>query len=123
MWFVLTRDISVSAMLRVGNVKELFALLCANVMFLFAAYAVCILSTMSAEVDNLVDRLKRRDLGRFVTLLEMHLSFLLDLPGSSLEAYLDGSHATDYTSPERFRGFGNFARKKSLKGYYHRTLL
>lgn len=71
---------------------------------------------MSAEVDNLVDRLKRRDLGRFVTLLEMHLSFLLDLPGSSLEAFLDGSHATDYASPERlFRGFGNFARKKSLK--------
>lgn len=78
---------------------------------------------MSAEVDNLVDRLKRRDLGRFVTLLEMHLSFLLDLPGSSLEAFLDGSHATDYASPERlFRGFGNFARKKSLKGYYHRTV-
>lgn len=71
---------------------------------------------MSAEADQLVARLKSRSLDRFVTLCKMHLSFLLDLPGSSLEELLGSSSSSESASSDRLWGFGNFTRRKSIKG-------
>ena len=47
------------------------------------------------QTARLVNRLKNTDLGKFHALCKMHLSFLLDLPGSRLDELLGGATGPD----------------------------
>ncbi len=53
----------------------------------------------AAQAERLVNRLKNTNLEKFHTMCKMHLSFLLDLPGSSLEDFLNDGYAGIPSTP------------------------
>ena len=67
-----------------------------------------------AEAVRLVNRLKNTNLEKFHSLCKMHLSFLLDLPGTALEDFL-GDCPPEQT-PDKSRSIFNFGKRKAPKG-------
>jgi len=78
-----------------------------------------------SEATRLVNRLKNTNIAKFHQLCKMHLSFLLDLPGSSLADFLGdlpttpsgGNTNSSALGTERTKiHFLHFGKKKSSKG-------
>lgn len=65
------------------------------------------------ESDRLIAWLKDADKEKFIVICKMHLSFLLDLPGSSLEELLDDRQVTALSSEGKT--VTNFTHKKLNK--------
>lgn len=74
------------------------------------------LSLTSSESERLVNRLKNTNLEKFHTLCKMHLSFLLDMPGASLEQFLGELEVGTALSADKRPNFLHFGKKKSNKG-------
>ena len=63
-------------------------------------------------LERCVNRLRNTDMEKFQTMCKMHLSFLLDLSGSSLEEFMHGPEVEN-EPPAKVKKFAPFAWKKS----------
>ena len=73
-----------------------------------------------SESERLVNRLKNTNLEKFRTMVLMHLSFLLDLPGSSLESFI-GAGPSDPSESDTLSNSGASADSKSKNRAFFRS--
>ena len=74
-----------------------------------------------SESERLVNRLRNANPERFRTMVKMHLSFYLELPGTGLDELINdySTSVSDIKSKGIFSGFG---KHKKGKGKYHRCV-
>jgi len=82
----------------------------------------CCLHLAQTESARLVNRLKNTNLDKFHLLCKMHLSFLLHLPGSSLDDFLSGAASgatptSENSTPEKSK-FRHFGKRRFGKGEF-----
>ena len=71
-----------------------------------------------SDSERLVNRLRNANPEKFRTMVKMHLSFLLHLPGSSLEELLKDEPSTPAAPDAKSRGgiFSGFGKSKKSRG-------
>ena len=69
-----------------------------------------------ADAMRLVNRLKNTNMAKFHSMCKMHLSFMLDLPGTALDEFLGDGPTNYHVTPDKSRSIFNFGKKKQNKG-------
>jgi len=73
-------------------------------------------SVSSAFDEGLVHQLRTTNLLKFTALVNMHLSFLLDLSGTCLSELIDGDGAASEQTDKTTAIVSVFSKKKHAKG-------